>query len=67
VSAETVGLAGTLALRLFRTTSTNYISLTINKGLIMFIENSFLLIIFIAGLAGILGLAGFLAEHFDWE
>lgn len=33
----------------------------------MFIENSFLLIIFIAGLAGILGLAGFIAEYFDWQ
>lgn len=33
----------------------------------MFIENCYLLMIYIGALAGVLGLAGLLAEHFDWE
>ena len=33
----------------------------------MFIENSFLLIVFIGALCGVLGLAGLLAEYFGWE
>ena len=33
----------------------------------MFIENCYLLLIFLAVLCGVLGLAGLLAEHLGWE